>query len=405
MSALVDERMLRIAALQTFLQQNHIDLAVMQFGTDLFYYCGSVHPLYLLVPRQGQPMVLARKALERIAQEVAPLSCHSFSGTKDLLTLFTRARLVGAKRIGFTLDTASYASVQRMQRMFPGAELVDISWDIRMLRTVKSASEIAIQMHAGEILSHVPEWANEYFNPGMSELELSAALEYAFRRNGHDALIRCRREGVEMSGCGVCASGENTLAGSKFDGITGGSGLSSAVPYGATHTAIAQHVPILLDFAFVLEGYHVDQTRIACWGEVTDQVTEAYQAMLQVEQAVFDSIHPGMLWEELYMVAVSRVADLGYSEFFMGIGKEQVRFVGHGVGLELDEPPFLAQQMPYPLQEGMVMAIEPKVALPGIGVVGIEDTVIVREQGIEIVTTCANDIIILEGAAPELPTS
>ena len=396
MSALIHERTARLERLQAFLQQNNIDLAVLSFSTDLYYYCGSVQPLYLLVPRRGQAFVLARKALERIEGEIAPLRLHPFTGTRDLLALFTRVGLVGAKRIGFTLDTVSYASVQRMQRMFPGSELVDLTWELRMLRTVKMAGELEIMARAGEILTHVPEWTAEYFRPGMTELELSAALEYAFRRHGHDALIRCRREGVEMSGCGVCCAGVHTLLGTKFEGISGGSGLSPAVPYGATYDAIPQGVPILLDFAFVLEGYHLDQTRMACWGEPSEEVQAAYDAMLQVEQALFSAIRPGALWEEIYLLAAARVADLGYSDTFMGHGKEQVRFVGHGVGLELDEPPFLAPQMPYPLERGMTLAIEPKVALPGIGVVGIEDTIVVRDDGIELLTPCSLDFIVVE---------
>jgi Xaa-Pro aminopeptidase len=260
---------------------------------------------------------------------------------------------------------------------------------------VKTPEEIALLIRAAAIMDKLPELLREHFTPGMSELALSAVLEYEFRRQGHDALIRPRREGVEMSACGVCVSGVRTLAGTKFEGICGGTGLSPAVPFGATEHPIVRGEPILLDFAFVLGGYHLDQTRMACWGQPSDTVRRAYEAMLAVEQTVFDMLRPGTTWEAVYARALAQATELGYADTFMGCGREQVCFVGHGVGLELDEPPFLAPRMPYPLEAGMTLAIEPKVALPDIGVVGIEDTVVVRDGAPERLTTCSREFIVL----------
>ena len=103
---------------------------------------------------------------------------------------------------------------------------------------------------------------------------------------------------------------------------------------------------------------------------------------------------PGAVWENIYNLAVEMASEAGFADTFMGSGTERVRFVGHGVGLELDEPPYLAFGMKYELQEGMVIAVEPKVALPGIGIVGIEDTVVVRESGVEPMTFASKDFIV-----------
>ena len=208
-------------------------------------------------------------------------------------------------------------------------------------------------------------------------------------------LIRCRREGVEMAGCGVCAAGMNTLAGTKFEGVCGGVGLSSAVPFGVTADPIPPKAPILIDYGFVLEGYHIDQTRMACWGEPPAEARRAFDAMLEVEETIFAALRPGVPWEEIYRIAVARAAELGFAEGFMGLGGEGVKFVGHGVGLELDEPPILAPRMPHPLEAGMTLAIEPKAALPGLGMVGIEDTVVIRADGIERLTVCPREMVIV----------
>jgi len=385
----------RLAKLQALLAQREVDVAVLQLPGDLYYFTGSVQPLYLLVPREGQPCVLARKALTRIRAEVTALPLYAFDGAPELIAILEQTGMRGARRLGFALDLASYASVQRFQRLCPGAEIVDLAWDLRLLRMVKSAEEIARLRQSGEVLARLPAWVHAIFTPGITELQLSAGLEYQLRLAGNDALIRCRREGTEMSGSGVCVSGVNTLAGTKFEGICGGVGLSPAVPYGATRTPIAEGAPILLDFAFVQGGYHLDQTRMACWGRPSDAIQHAYAAMLEVEEAIFARLRPGTPWLDVYQHALAHATALGYADTFMGAGSEQVSFVGHGVGLELDEPPFLAPRMPYPLATGMTIAIEPKVALPGIGIVGIEDTVVVRDGEPEVLTICPREIMVV----------
>ncbi|MHB9107054.1 MAG: M24 family metallopeptidase [Armatimonadota bacterium] len=385
---------LRLHKLQDLLAGREIDLAILHYATDLVYYTGSSLPLYLLVPQKGEARVVARKALARIAEEVAlPLS--AFSSSKEMAAIFTEVGAGEAAKVGLTLDTLSYNTVQRLQPLFPRAEMVDLAWDIRTLRMVKSPDEIAVIARGGRVMGAMADLIREHFRPGITELELSAALEYAFRRQGNEMVIRCRREGMEMAGCGVCTAGLNTLAGTKFEGVCGGVGLSSAVPFGVTAEPIPPHTPVLIDYGFVLEGYHIDQTRMACWGEPPAEAQRAFDAMLEVEEVVFAALCPGTPWEEIYRVAVDRAAQLGHAEGFMGLGSEQVKFIGHGVGLELDEPPILAPRMQQPLEAGMVLAIEPKVALPGLGMVGIEDTVVLREDGIERLTVCPREMVIV----------
>ena len=226
-------------------------------------------------------------------------------------------------------------------------------------------------------------------------MELSAAIENYFRLKGHSAIVRCRTEQMEMN-FGVCSSGLNALTGTKFNGITAGTGISAAVPYGASHRPINRNEPVVLDYAFNLDGYHLDQTRIFIWGQPTAEIRRAYQAMHQVEQAIIAELRPGNIWSEIYFKAVKLAGELGYTQEFMGLGKGKVNFVGHGVGLELDELPLLAPKMEYQLLEGMTIAIEPKVALPAIGVIGDEDTLALTASGCEVLTQCPNQLIIIE---------
>lgn len=383
----------RINRLQEVLRSKEIDLAIINQNSDLYYYTGSVQPLYLVLSPHEAGVVLARKAIQRIQGEVVHLQVEAFNNSKDLLAILSRRGWNQAKRIGFALDQISYASVQRWRQLIPGAEVADLSWELRSLRLVKSEAEIRIQAKAGEIMAGLPEVVKSGFRPGMSELELSAVIEKYLREMGHTGLVRCRREGIEM-GLGVCSAGLNSLTGTKFDGVCAGIGTSAAVSFGAGWEPIPRGAPVTLDYAFNLDGYHVDQTRMFCWGEPAAEVVAAYQRMIAIEESILEVLKPGAAWEEAYRKAEQLAAEYGYSAEFMGLGAEKVRFVGHGIGLELDEPPFIAPKMEQLLEENMVIAIEPKVALAGVGVVGIEDTVVVKQNGPELLTPCSKDMIV-----------
>lgn len=385
----------RVAKLQEALRSQGIDLIALNHNSDIYYYTGSIQPLYLIVPASGEPFTLARKAITRISREIPHIPLEPFTGSKDLMAILERRKVSKPARVAYPLDVTSYATVMRFQEMFGSPEIVDFAWDIRLLRIIKSEAEIAIQRKAGEIMGAIPDVVREKFRPGITEIEMSAEMEHYLRLRGHTALIRCRREGVEMSGIGLCSSGENSLAGTKFDGICGGTGITPAAAYGASLSPITEGIPGIVDFAFSYEGYIVDQTRMFCWGNPPDEAMRAYDSMVKIHKAVIKNLRPGAVWQNLYEDSVKMADELGYSDYYMGVGTERVRFVGHGVGLELDEPPFLAAKMKQTLEAGMVLAVEPKVALPKLGIIGIEDTFVVTEGEPEQLTKAPEEFVVL----------
>lgn len=385
------ERMVR---LQKLLVEKRIDLAILNLNCDLYYYTGTIQPLYLLVPAQGGAIAVARKALERIGQDSPGLIVEVFNNTRDLSGIIQRHNFQKAAKLGFSLENTAYATVNRWRQLFGETEIVNLSEDLHLLRMIKNESEIGIYREAGQIMSEIPEVVKENFRPGMTELELSAIIEKYMRVNGSAGLTRCRAEEVEMI-YGVCSAGTNAIAGTKFNGVCGGTGLSAAVPYGAGWKEIKPGEPVVLDYAFNYQGYHIDQTRLFCWGRPSQEISHAFQAMLQIQDLVFAELGPDAFWTTPYEKALQLAEKLGYGEAFMGIGSEKVRFVGHGVGLELDEPPYLAPKMNYPLSLGMTIAVEPKVVLPGIGVIGNEDTVLITENGFERLTTASREMIVV----------
>ena len=130
-------------------------------------------------------------------------------------------------------------------------------------------------------------------------------------------------------------------------------------------------------------------------GDPPAAVLEAYQAMLEVQESIKRRTYPGITGEQVYHWALEAATRLGYREHFMGSDATRAAYVGHGVGLELDELPLLASKFNWPLLENMIFAFEPKVILPGVGLIGIENTFLLTQQGLEPLTTAPETFQIL----------
>lgn len=156
---------------------------------------------------------------------------------------------------------------------------------------------------------------------------------------------------------------------------------------------IQRHQPILVDYTFAIDGYISDQTRIFSLGRLPAALRDGYAAMVAVQETVKGAAGAGVQAGEVYEKALNQAESLGVGDRFMGSGPDRIRFVGHGVGLELDEPPFLAQGQTTALEAGMTVAVEPKLIIPDVGVVGIENTHLVTEDGLETFNRFPDEII------------
>jgi Xaa-Pro aminopeptidase len=216
----------------------------------------------------------------------------------------------------------------------------------------------------------------------MTELELAGKIEAEARKLGHQGVVRMRLWGSEMF-YGHLMSGPAGAAPSFLSSPTGGYGAGPAVAQGPSFKTVQRHEPVLVDYVFAHNGYLSDHARIFSLGPLPPELNQAHEAMLQIQQMVKKQALPGVKSGVLYERALEKAQSLGYAEYFMGIGNERIRFVGHGIGLEVDEYPFLAAGQQLLLKEGMTIALEPKLIFPGQGVVGIENTHVVTQAGLE----------------------
>jgi Xaa-Pro aminopeptidase len=166
------------------------------------------------------------------------------------------------------------------------------------------------------------------------------------------------------------------------------------MPQGAGLRRIGVREPISIDYVGIVDGYMVDQARTFFLGEAPEEFVKIHSLALKIQDAIAETGKPGVRAEALYDLAIDMAMPVGPSARFMGY-PVAVPFVGHGVGLELDELPVLGRKSGYVLETGMVIAIEPKFIIPGKGLAGIENTFVVAENGMEKLTKFGDEIHVL----------
>lgn len=382
----------RIENLQKVLQENNFGGALILQRVDLFYFSGTGQNAHLFIPASGEPTLMVRKALSRARQESPLKNITSFGGWPELQKIVGASVPAGAK-IGLENDVLPQKIYQRYKKLLDAYELADLSTLVRQLRAVKSAYELELIGKAALVSEEVLKYASQVIKENLSEVELASLLEAKARQLGHQGAVRMRGFNQELY-FGHILSGENASAVSFFDGPTAGLGLNPSYPQGAGYKKIKANEPVLVDFVTVLNGYMVDQTRIFSIGEIKPHLKEAYDLARSIKKALMAAGKPGVSGQHLFEKAEKMAREGGLGDHFMG-QTEKVRFVGHGVGLELDEFPVIAKGLDMPLKENMVFALEPKFIFAGEGTVGIEDTFKVGPKGLEQLTGYPGELVVL----------
>jgi len=384
----------RLHQLQIKLKNGGIDAAIIQQRADLYYFSGTIQDANLYVPAEGEPLLMVHRILARAEAESPIARTVPLSSPKKIPSILKKQGFPEPRVLGMELDVLPVNLWLSYRKLFGTARTVDISTTIRMLRAVKSSYELDLIRTAADfsdqVAARVPEWLRE----GISELELAGKVEAEARRLGHQGVVRMRKWGSEMF-YGHLMAGPSGAVPSFLSSPTGGTGASPAVAQGPSFRPVGRHEPLLVDYVFAYRGYYSDHARIFSIGELPEELKTAHRVMLDLQDKISSWARPGARSGEIYDRTLAYTREAGYGNYFMGHGSERIRFVGHGVGLELDEFPFLAAGQQLELAEGMVIALEPKLVLPGKGVVGVENTHIVTADGLEQLGRYPDDITVL----------
>ncbi len=384
----------RIFNLQKYLEKENIDGALILQRVDLFYFTGTIQQAHLFIPAKGEPVLMVRKSFERAKAESSIKQILNLDRPSNIPKILNAKGHALPATLGMELDVLPTNMFFSFQSIFKNSVIVDISHAVRLIRAVKSPYEINIMRRAAELSDQVADWVPHILREGMSELELAGKIEAEARRLGHQGVLRMRLWGSEMF-YGHLLSGAAGAVPSFLSSPTGGVGASPAVAQGPGFKTIQRHEPVLVDYIFSNNGYLSDHSRIFSLGPLSTELMDGHAAMLEVQQLVKKLVKPGVKSGEIYNQALEKTKNLGYADHFMGIGNESVRFLGHGIGLEVDEYPFLAAGQQLELQAGMTIALEPKLIFAGKGVVGIENTHVVTEDGLEQLGKFPDDVIVI----------
>jgi Xaa-Pro aminopeptidase len=330
-------------------------------------------------------------AESRVAGEIMPISSY-----RDIA-----GRLTGAFRpsgkpgvVYIEGDTMPLAVLERLRKYFPVQSPGFLDAVIRTVRAVKSEAELDLIRLSGErhrllLEERVPAMLRE----GMTEAEFMGELSAEMYRLGHHGMVRFHQGQTEMP-IGQIGFGVNSLYPSRFDGPGGMRGGGAAAPLGAGKTVLKKGDAVFVDIGFGVGGYHTDKTQVYFFGgDPPDQFKRAHQFCLEIQNRAAERLVPGKVPSKIYQ---DITASLNERELdcFMGVdNSHRVKFLGHGTGLNVDDFPVIAAGFDEPLEENMVIALEPKKAVQHIGLAGVEDTYIVKEGGPHCVTGGGRGII------------
>ena len=366
---------------------------------NIYYFSGTLGLGLLWLPVEGEPVLLIRKGLERALLESPLAAIRRFHSFRDIAGLCAEAGSPLPERgsVGVEAAHMTLAQARMLEARVPGLNFVPADAVITRIRAVKSEWELNKLRLAGERHARcLTEILPARIKPGMTERDIALQALNSFYEAGHGGMVRLSGGGVSA---GYASVGESGLYATNFDGPLGARGLHPATPYlGDAGTVWKKGQVLTVDMGFALEGYNTDKTQTYWAGPapVSDEVRRAHDCCVDIQQRAAAMLKPGVLPSQIWAEAQNWAAKAGYADNFMGYGPERVRFLGHGIGLNMDEFPPLAKGFDEPLEAGMVIALEPKLGLPGIGMPGVENTFEITEQGARSLTGDRFELIVVE---------
>lgn len=353
------------------------EMAAVNHKVAMYYFTGTIQEGVLLI-RPQDAVFWVRRSFERACNEshfsdIRPM--HSFREAAAFYGSAPKVMYVETKKA--TLDWE-----RMLHKYFAFEELGSFDSVLQDLRMVKSEYELKQMEQSGAIHETVLDIvAPKLIHGGISEAQLAIALYSEMVQRGSHGTARFN-QALGEEAVGIASFGKSGLVRTGFDGPGGTDGTCIAVQsIGNAFRKLQPGRLVYLDIPCGFDGYHTDKTVVYYYGDLakdeqSKHLMEAQQRCLELEQEVVRLMVPGEPIENLYLRTMDKFDNI-YGDAFMNGGK----FLGHSIGLVMDEAPAIAKGFKQPLQPGMTFAVEPKVALPGLGMVGTENTYVVTGNG------------------------
>lgn len=371
-----DESQRRLLKVRSQMDKSGIAAVLICDNANLYYLTGRVFAGYVWIPLKGEPVYFVKRPVEMEGDNVVSI--------RKPEQIPASTGIMPPEVLGLELDTVPYSMVTRLRSLFPEARLADASAVMRQARAVKTDEEVRLigesAMHQDHVYSLVPS----YFREGMRDFELQVEIERASRLDGCLGLFRVSGPSMELF-MGNVLAGDNADEPSPYDFAMGGAGMDPSLPVGCNGSIIKSGTTVMVDVNGNYTGYMSDMTRTYYLGEIAQLARKAHQLSIDICRRLEREGTPGAEARSLYQIAEDMVAEAGLHEYFMG-HRQKAGFIGHGVGIEINELPVIAPRSRDLLQVGNVIALEPKFVIPGTGAVGIENTYVVTPDGLRRLT-------------------
>ena len=363
------------------LKSQGIDAILVSENANLYYTSGRVFCGFTYITADGSVTYFVRRPVGLSGDNV-----HYIRKPEQIAEMLPAMPAT----IALELDTTPYSTVERLRKIFGDAQVANGSDVLRRCRAVKTPYEIARLNESG--VHHTMAYSRipRIYRGGMTDVELQVEIERVLRNEGCLGQFRIAGGSMELF-MGNLLTGDNADVPSPYDFAMGGAGLDLSLPVGCNGSAISPGHTVMVDMCGNFTGYMTDMTRVFYVGRLDETAAKAHQLSIDIHHRLAKEFHAGCEAKRMYEVAMEMVTAAGMDDYFMG-HTQKAGFIGHGVGIEVNELPVLAPRSRDVLEEGNVIAIEPKFVIPHVGAVGIENTYVVRNDRLECITNAPEEI-------------
>lgn len=386
--ALAKELKLRWDKIQQNMSDIHADGLLICDNVNLYYVSGRIFRGYCYIPVKGEPIFFVRRPLGLNGTQVVYIR-----KPEEIGEYLQKNGIAFPDKLLLESDSISYSDYKRYETIFTPKEVLNGTALLRRCRSIKTPYEIDLIRRSGKLHAKAYETIPSLYRKGMTDVEFSIELEHECRKLGSLGIFRIFGQSMEIF-MGSVLAGDNADTPSPYDFAMGGAGLDVSLPVGCNGTVLTEGMSLMVDMGGNFTGYMTDMTRTYAIGSVQELALKAHETSIAIHQAIAAKARPGVAAKDLYELAAEMANHAGLSDYFMG-HRQKAGFIGHGVGIEINEAPVLAPRSRDILAEGMVFALEPKFVIPGTGALGIENTYVVTADGVEKLTIFEEELISL----------
>ncbi|CAB1082080.1 Xaa-Pro aminopeptidase (EC [Olavius algarvensis Delta 1 endosymbiont] len=383
----------RTRNIQKELRHSTIDGVFIVQRVDLFYFSGTAQNGVMYIPAEGEPLLLIKQYLPRAEMESSVANIIAIDSIKEAPQKIVDCYGSLPQVLGFELDVVPVNDFNFYQSLFDVKKCVNASSHILKVRRTKSDWEIAQMANTAEMSRLTYQYMQQIIEPGLTEMEFAGLFETHARKLGHGARIRVRHYQAEGYPWHVLSGSSGSLPG-LLDSPASGTGTSAAFPVGAGHKKLSKNEPIMVDLASVLNGYHMDETRMFAMGSMPDKALRVSRAAIEIHDRILEKAKPGATLGELFDISVRLAEKLGVGQYYLGPPGHQVSFIGHGIGLEIVEPYVIARNRRDQLAPGMTFALEPKFVCQNEFTAGVESVFVVTETDSSLISKVPAEVFI-----------